>query len=77
MKMSLFDEKLRELQKEFPFETQICFEALRAHKIKLIGEVKDLRIELTGIPEKGLFGELLRKEHLDKIEDLQNKIKLL
>ena len=73
MKMSLFDEKLRELQKEFPFETQICFEALRAHKIKLIGE----GIELTGIPEKGLFGELLRKEHLDKIEDLQNKIKLL
>ncbi len=48
--MSLFSEKLKELQKEFTFETQICFEALRAHKIKLMGEIRDLRIELTGVP---------------------------
>ena len=77
MKNNNFKQVLTKLENKYPYEVLLCFKALRAHKIKLIGEVKDLRIELTGIPEKGLFGELLRKEHLDKIQDLENKIKLL
>lgn len=75
--MITFRKKLEELKVDYPFETSVCFKALLAEKKKLAKDIKDLRIELTGVPVQGLFGEDLRKEALDKIKDLENKQKLL
>lgn len=77
MTMTNFREELEKLYSLYSYEVDLCYKTLKAEKRSLGKEIKELQIELTGVPEKGLFGENLRKEHLDKIKELQNKQKLL
>jgi len=72
-----FRQKLRLLEKDYPFEVVVCNKALNAEKSRIKSEIRDLRIELTGIPETGLFGEKLQEEHWNKIKKLTEKLKLL
>lgn len=68
---------LKTFKGDYPDEVQVCQDALTNYKKKLGGKVKDLQIQLTGVPDKGLFGEELRKPILQEIQELKDKMKRL
>lgn len=65
---------LKTFSKDYPNEVQVCCHALDSYKKKLKKKVKDLEIQLTGVPEKGLFGEELQQPILQEIQKLERKI---